>query len=50
MKVLLYEIAHEIGGRKGNECNTKVKIISENIAVCAGGETVCVLKKALAVK
>ncbi len=53
MRILFYEIVCEMGGRKGNQweyCNTKAKIISESIAVCAGGGTVRALKKALAVK
>lgn len=51
--MLFYEIACELGGRKGNQweyCNTKAKIISESIVVCAGRGTVCALKEALAVK
>lgn len=45
MKILLCEIVCELGGRRGNQCNTKAKIISESIAARAGGETVRVLKK-----
>jgi len=50
MKISLYEIVCELGGRKENQCNTKVRIVLESIAVCADGETVCVQRKALAVK
>lgn len=50
MKTLLYEIACKLGKRKENQCNSKVNITLESVAVCAGGETACVLKQAWTVR